>query len=214
MHFSNFSPTWCKNSPWMQLSPQSKNWVLFLPLVGNAWMKSTNASMCFSNRQRALQHAKNEIDKQDSHKFSTIIANKIGPISMWHSYDQNKAFFTKISLSWAYDLNMIKWAQTTYNSQISCKVTNSHHKIITNTYKLSHVMSMPPRHVSTSKCETSQWWTSCNGLAPKIRNLKHTWHGIIFFKHKHFIYHFHDLQIKHGTWSAFAAKRSLGFFTR
>ena len=27
-------------------------------------------------------------------------------------------------------------------------------------------------------------------------------------------YQFHDLQIKHGTWSAFAAKRSLGFSTR
>jgi hypothetical protein len=30
----------------------------FLPLVGNAGIKFTNASMCFSNIQRALQHAK------------------------------------------------------------------------------------------------------------------------------------------------------------
>jgi hypothetical protein len=107
-----------------------------------------------------------------------------------------------------------KWPQTIYGPQNSCNVTHSHHKIITNTYKLSHVMSNPPSHVSTSGYETSHWWTSCAGLAPKIWNLKHLWHVNIFFKHMHLTYQNHDLQIKHGTWSAFAAKRSLGFSTR
>jgi hypothetical protein len=69
-------------------------------------------------------------------------------------------------------------------------------------------MSKPPSLVSTSRYETSHWWTSCNGLAPKIKNLKHLWHRSTFFKHRHLTYHFHDLQIKHGTRSAFAAKRS------
>jgi hypothetical protein len=44
--------------PLMQKPPGNKNWVLSLPLVGNAWIKSTNASMCFSKRHRALQRAK------------------------------------------------------------------------------------------------------------------------------------------------------------
>jgi hypothetical protein len=42
------------NSPWKH------ELGTFLPLVGNAWIKSTSASMCFSNKQRPLQHAKIE----------------------------------------------------------------------------------------------------------------------------------------------------------
>jgi hypothetical protein len=51
----------CKNSPWMQKGyflALDMNWFTCVPLVGNAWIKATNASMCFSNRQRALQYAK------------------------------------------------------------------------------------------------------------------------------------------------------------
>jgi hypothetical protein len=42
------------NSPWKH------ELGTFLPHVGNAWINYTNASMCFSNIQRALQHAKIE----------------------------------------------------------------------------------------------------------------------------------------------------------
>jgi hypothetical protein len=44
----------------MQNSPWKHELGTFLPLVGNAWIKSTNASMCFSNIQRTLQRAKIE----------------------------------------------------------------------------------------------------------------------------------------------------------
>jgi hypothetical protein len=72
-----------------------------------------------------------------------------------------------------------KWAQTTYSPQTSCKVTPSHHKIITNTFKLSHVMSKPPSHVSTSRYETSHWWPSRNGFTQeKEFKSKLTWKHI------------------------------------
>jgi hypothetical protein len=75
-----FSPLDAKTLPYkMHLSLLLWIGCKFLPLVGNAWIKAINASMCFSNRQRALQHAKKwDIDKEDSHIFSTSIANKIG----------------------------------------------------------------------------------------------------------------------------------------
>jgi hypothetical protein len=103
-----------------------------------------------------------------------------GHTSKWHSHDQNEAFFTIIPSHEHRTYTWSKWAQTKNNSQTSWKVTNSHHQVITNIYKLSHVMSKPPSHVSTSRYETSHWWTSCNGLAPKIKNLKHLWHGSTF----------------------------------
>jgi hypothetical protein len=102
-----------------------------------------------------------------------------------------------------------KHGQNEHKQHIAHKLHARSHILITNTYKLSHVMSKPPSHVSTSRYETSHWLTSCNGLAPKIRNLTHLWHGSKFFKHRHLTYHFHDWQIKHGTWSAFAAKKKL-----
>jgi hypothetical protein len=39
----------------------SPKWIgYFPPLVGNPWIKSTNASVYFSNTQRALKHGKKE----------------------------------------------------------------------------------------------------------------------------------------------------------
>jgi hypothetical protein len=55
----------------MQSSPWKLELGTFLPFVGNAWIKSTTASMCVSNIQRALQHAK--IETQTS-KIATIWA--------------------------------------------------------------------------------------------------------------------------------------------
>jgi hypothetical protein len=52
--------TKCISPPNMHTSPHVMNWRHNSPLVGNAWIKSTNASKYFSNRQRALQHAKIE----------------------------------------------------------------------------------------------------------------------------------------------------------
>jgi hypothetical protein len=46
MHFSLFFSLLMQNSPFL-------NELVLLPLVGNAWIKSINTSMCFSNRQKS-----------------------------------------------------------------------------------------------------------------------------------------------------------------
>jgi hypothetical protein len=153
------------------------------------------------------------IYKHDSHNLSTSITNKIDrniqacDIAMIKMNHFSRKFPSHEHRTYTWS----KWAQTTYSPQTSCKVIHSHQKIITNTYKLSHVMSKPPSHVSTSRYETSRWWTSCNGLAPKIKNLKHLWHRSKIFNHRHLTYQIHDLQFKLGTWSAFCGKKKLRF---
>jgi hypothetical protein len=81
----------------MQNSPWEHELGTFLPLVGNAWIKSTKASMCFSNIQRALQHAKTETYTS---KIATIWAQasptrQKGTYKQATYHDQHEAFSAK-----------------------------------------------------------------------------------------------------------------------
>jgi hypothetical protein len=99
-------------------------------------------------RHRAYKKAQTSVQASPTWKHRHIHKTWLG--TNWIIFNKSPSHEHRTS-TWP------KWEQISYNSETSCKVTRSYQKVIINTYKLFHVMSKSPSHVSTSRYETSHW---------------------------------------------------------
>jgi hypothetical protein len=173
--------------------------------------KHINIYMSFSNRPNLVSKARNETKSTHmDHNIVKALPQVIyGNVGMWQSKFSDLNNHIKrllISHVKVYPCHIL--AKTRISSKDHTRISNSQQKIIANTHKAKHVMLKLTSHVSTSG-SLLHWWTSCNMFCTHVYKIRH-------FKHKHdrwSIFQAYTLLFKvnsfHGTWSAFAAKRSL-----
>jgi hypothetical protein len=173
--------------------------------------KHINIYMSFLNRPNLVSKARSEtksthMDHSIVKALPQVIYENIG---MWQSKFSYLSNFIKRWLTSnvkTYPCHIL--AKTCISSRDHTRISNSQQKIIANTHKAKHVMLKLMSHVSTSG-RLLHWWTSCNMFCTHVWKIRH-------FKNKHdggSIFQAYTLLFKinsfHGTWSAFAAKRSL-----